>query len=191
MPEYVVVRDSRLEGVMPGVFTAWWNDLNIISTSKANPLQDVFDQVNELNEEHGKMHTMFVLCHGYAGGSENLMMSGDFGGQGLQLGTENVLHSNVSAWEEIKDTVSNIVVYACAAANTEAGNEFTTEDGEYLMGALAIHTNAVVYAADRMQWYMPGDFNFGQWEGRLLRFNPSGEPPEEVSEVPVGFNELT
>jgi len=176
---------------MPGVFTAWWNDLNIISTSGSDPLQNVFDQVNELKQEHGKMHSMFILCHGYAGSSSNLMMSGDFGGQGLQLGTENILHNNVSAWEEIEDTVSNIVVYACAAANTEAGNEFTTEDGEYLMGALAIHTNAVVYAADRIQWYTPGDFDFGQWEGRLLKFKPSGAPPTEVSGVPVGFNELT
>lgn len=191
MSEYVVVRDSRLEGAMPGVFTAWWNNLNIISTSNSAPLQNVFDQVNAFKAEHGKMHTMFVLCHGYAGASNNLMMSGDFGGQGLQLGAENVLHTNVSAWEEMKDTVTNIVIYACAAANTEAGNEFTTEDGEYLMGALAIHTNAVVYAADRIQWYTPSDFDFGQWEGRLLKFKPSGEPPVVVSHVPVGFNELT
>jgi len=191
MPEYVVVRDSRLEGQMPGVFTAWWNDLNIISTSETTPLQRVFEQINDLKEEHGKMHTLFILCHGYAGGSNNLMMSGDFGGQGLQLGKEDVLHSNVSAWAEIEDAVSNIVVYACAAANTEAGNEFTTEDGEYLMGALAIHTNANVYAADRIQWYTADDFDFGQWEGRLLKFKPSGEPPTSVSGVPVGFNELT
>lgn len=191
MTEYVVVRDSRLEGQMPNVFTAWWNDLNIISTSATTPLQSVFDQVNALKEEHGKMHTMFILCHGYAGGNRNLAMSGDFGGRGLQLGAEDVLHSNVSAWEEIKDTVSNVVIYACAAANTESGSEFTTEDGEYLMGALAIHTNAVVYAADRIQWYQPDDFDFGKWEGQLLAFEPSGVAPVNVSEVPVGFNEFT
>lgn len=52
----------------------------------------------------------------------------------------------------IRNKVQNIVVYACAAANTERNNEGTTSDGRYLMGALAIHTNASVFAADRIQW---------------------------------------
>lgn len=191
MSEYVVIRDSRLQGTMPGVFTSWWNDLNIINTSDSTPLSSAFSQIKQYKREHGELNTMFILCHGYAGSSNNLRMSGDVGGQGLQLGMEGVFHGNVSMWEDTRRTVSNIIVYACAAANTEAGSELTTEDGEYLMGALAIHTDATVYAADRIQWYTPSDFNFGQWEGRILRFSPSGASPQEVHEVPIEFSDLT
>lgn len=190
MPEYAVVRDTRLVGTMPGAFASWWNDLNMISASGTIRLQTVFNEVNRLKREHGRLHSLFILCHGFAGSSTNLRMSADVGGQGLQLGRECVLHSNVAAWEQVKNTASNIVVYACAAANTEAGNEFTAEDGRYLMGALAIHTNSVVYAADRIQWYSSSNFNFGAWEGTLLRFDPSGVTPREVSRPPVEFSEL-
>jgi hypothetical protein len=43
----------------------------------------------------------------------------DAGGMGLQLGREDVLHGNVAMWRAIAGRVSNIVVYACAAANAE------------------------------------------------------------------------
>ncbi len=43
----------------------------------------------------GNISDMFILCHGYAGANHAAQVSGDFGGMGLQLGTENVLHANV------------------------------------------------------------------------------------------------
>jgi hypothetical protein len=114
----------------------------------------------------------------------------DAGGMGLQLGREDLTHSNVSAWRAIKDTTSNIVVFSCAAANTEKGNEGTRADGRYLMGALAVHTNATVYAADRIQWYHKRHvIDFGGWEGTLLRFKPDGTcvtSPEPAPSLTLG-----
>ena len=191
MPEYVVARDERLGGTLPNALVQWWNNLNVITTNAATPLRNLFDGVTSLHGSHGRMHTMFVLCHGFAGSSNRMRMSGDFGGQGLQLGREGVLHRNVSAWEAIKNKLNNIVVYACAAANTEDGNEFTTEDGQYLMGALAIHTNTTVYAANRIQWYQPRNFDFGRWEGQLYAFPPSGGSPRPVNRAPTELRQLT
>jgi hypothetical protein len=107
---------------------------------------------------------------------------------GLQLGKENVLHTNVSSWVAIKDCVKKIVIYACASADTEPGNRGTTADGQYLLGALAIHANADVYGADRIQWYSgatSGDVHFGKWEGQLWHFPASGAPANRVTAPPV------
>jgi hypothetical protein len=110
---------------------------------------------------------------------------------GLQLGTEGLLHSNVGLWGQIKNKVSNIVIYACAAADTEPGNENTTADGKYLMGALALTTNADVYASDRIQWYLTykglhnGAHNFGTWEGTLYKFPAQTGMGTAVASVPV------
>ena len=74
--------------------------------------------------------------------------------------------------------------------------EGTTSDGLYLMGALAIHTNAVVYAADRIQWYRRynnlanGRYDFGEWEGTLRQFPPDGGPPTVVAGPPVEFADV-
>jgi hypothetical protein len=96
-----------------------------------------------------------------------------------------VLHGNVAMWTAIKSKCDNIVVYACGAGDTQSGNEGTSADGEYLMGALALHTKANVYAADKIQWYNGGGgsspINFGDWEGQVKWFPPSGEKPRAVS----------
>ena len=96
---------------------------------------------------------MFVLCHGYAGVDKRANVSADAGGMGLQLGKEGVRHSNVSMWRSIRGKVRNIVVMACAAGDTEPGNVGSTADGRYLMGALAIHAGADIFASNRIQWY--------------------------------------
>lgn len=142
MATYLALRDLRLQGGVPARA-----GLSIINTNRHTPLASVFGQIKNI----GKIHTMFVLCHGFAGSNARARVSMDAGGEGLQLGSENVLHSNVAMWTAIAGKVQNIVIYACAASNTERGNEGTTADGRYLMGALAIHTNATVFAADRIQ----------------------------------------
>jgi hypothetical protein len=114
----------------------------------------------------------------------------DAGGMGLQLGSEGVLHSNVSRWKAIAGACDSIVIYACAAANTESGNEGSTADGKYLMGALAMHAKATVYAADRIQWYDPSNMDFGDWEGNLWQFQPTGVPPTIVPCAPVELTGL-
>ena len=187
MFEYLILRDRRLHGNLP-LLAAVAITCNLDGTT---PLTNAFNRVNTaITLNRGKLNTLFILCHGYAGSNNRAQMSMDAGGMGLQLGREDVLHSNVDKWTAIKDKVSNIVVYSCAASNTEAGNEGTTADGSYLMGALAIYTNADVYAADRIQWYQQNNYNFGNWEGQLKHFPPSGAPGTIVSRPPVELSEV-
>lgn len=192
MARYFALRDRRLEGGVPSR-----TNLSIFNTSESTPLANAFASINGVAAgAGGKIHSMFVLCHGYAGENTRTGMSMDAGGMGLELGREGVFHTNVAMWSAIANKVDNIVVYSCAASDTQPGNEGTTADGRYLMGAMAIHTNANVYAADRIQWYgtfndlSNGRYEFGAWEGTLYKFPPSGNPPTIVARPPVEFTDV-
>ena len=185
--KYMAVRDRRLRGGIPA-----HAHLAIQNTDASTTLRGLFHHVIAYAGS-GKIHSLFVLCHGYAGLNPRLHVSADAGGMGLQLGREGVMHSNVAQWSHIKNKVGNIVIYACAAADTERGSENTTADGRYLMGALALHTNADVYASNRIQWYSTysglrnGAFDFNAWEGDLYRFRASTGQGSVVASVPVEF----
>jgi hypothetical protein len=191
MLNYLALRDKRLKGGVPAR-----SHLSIINTDATTPLATVFHQIKSVSQAAGTIHSIFVLCHGFAGYNERRQMSMDAGGMGLLLARENVLHANVDLWQAIKNRVLNIVVYACAAGDTQPGNRGTTADGRYLMGALALYTNATVYAADRIQWYntyngIPnGRFDFGAWEGQLWRFPSDGTTPIKVDRAPVEFADV-
>jgi hypothetical protein len=182
---YMAVRDRRLMGGVPA-----HAHLAIQNTDAKTSVKGVLHQISA-HAGAGKFHTLFILCHGYAGANLHLNVSADAGGMGLQLGKEGLLHSNVGLWGQIKNKVSNIVIYACAAADTEPGNENTKADGKYLMGALALTTNADVYASDRIQWYLTykglhnGAYNFGTWEGQLYKFPAQTGMGTAVASVPV------
>jgi hypothetical protein len=190
MARYLALRDLRLQGGVPTR-----PKLKIINTNESTPLNQVFTQIKAVSAP-GKIHSMFILCHGFAESNEAAQLSIDAGGMGLQIGRENLLHQNVDKWKAIRNKVDNIVVYACAAADTQPGNEFTEADGRYLMGALAIHTNSAVYAADKIQWYSTynelknGCYDFGAWEGQLWAFPPDGSPPTKVFGAPVDFSDV-
>jgi hypothetical protein len=82
---------------------------------------------------------------------------------------------------------------SCAAADTQPGNEGTLADGQYLMGALAIHTGANVFAATRIQWFHTykdldhGRFILNGWSGDLLRFSPTNGRATQVLEKSLTF----
>jgi hypothetical protein len=190
MSKYVVLRDRRLHGGVPAR-----SNLGIVNTDASTSLAYAFSAINVLARTD-RINTLFVLCHGYAGENARANVSVDAGGMGLQLGRESVLHSNVSMWGSIKKKVRRIVVYACAAANTEPGNEGSDSDGRYLMGALALHTDADVYAADAIQWYGThknlhnGRFDWGSWEGKLMMFPAGGSAPTRVTNPPVELSQV-
>jgi hypothetical protein len=183
--KYLALHDLRLMGGVPNR-----PHLRILNLDKSTPVSRVLSAVISA-AAHGKIDTIFVLCHGFAGTNEGGLACTDAGGGGLAFGRENVTHANVSRWTAIRNRVRNIVVYACAAADTEPENEGTDYDGKYLMGALSIHTNATVFAADRIQWYLPDPVRllFGRWEGKLWEFRPDGSvnvprsPPVSIDKV--------
>jgi len=190
MASYVALRDRRLSGGVPSR-----PRLTIINTDADTSLHSAFAQINAAARS-GKINTLFVLCHGFAGENTRGAVCMDAGGMGLLLGKENVMHGNVAMWRAIANKADNIVVYACAAGDTQRGNEGTEADGKYLMGALAIHTNASVFAADKIQWYSTfqdsphGRFVFGDWEGTVWDFPPNGSTATPVLSAPVEFADV-
>jgi len=187
----VVLHDRRLDGNPPvgrGITTLRLD----ASTALAGSLA----LIASLARLDGPQR-LFILCHGYAGINQRGQVCGDMGGMGLQLGKEGVLHSNVASWRAVRGAVTSIVVYSCGAADTQPENRGSAADGRYLMGALAIHANATVYAADRIQWYstrgarLTGTIDFGNWEGTLWRFQPDGSvAPSAGNRVPVELDEI-
>lgn len=191
MFEFFIFRDKRVDGN----FTNSAVSQILVELNGSTPLTDAFTRLNTAAKTQGrggKLSTLFILGHGR--GSGDTTTKYDFwwqGGQGVQLGQENLTAANVSSWAAIRNSVSFIVVYACGAAYT--GNTIlnpqNTNDGQALMSALARHTNAIVYAADRIQWYFPTDFNFGRWEGTVYMFQPNGvvvrdfRPPTDVIDI--------
>lgn len=110
---------------------------------------------------------------------------------GIGLGFEGVFHHNVWLWKGIEGHAKTIVVYSCMAARTSPAMRGTFGDMKYLMGGLAIHTRAHVYAADEPQAanVQTQDVDFGPWEGTLFEFPPSGAPPRPVPEAPYNLSE--
>ena len=186
MPDYAAIHDNRLEGrVAPNP------KLTVIFADGTCSLQTPFQIIKSLAGK-GKIPTLFILCHGFAGYNERAQMSGDMGGMGLQLGKEDMRHANVGRGRVSKNKVERIVIYSCGAADTQKGNEGTTADGKYLMGALALTVNCEVYAADRIQWYKVtgGNIDFGKWEGPVWLFPPDGSGALPVVGAPVELNEI-
>jgi hypothetical protein len=182
---FVVLHDNRLKGVMPPRRP----HLRVINVGEHISLHLVFGHIKATKH----IHTIFILCHGYAGEDPKGARCLDRGEGGLELGKEEVIHSNVAMWRTIVNSAENIVVYACGAGDTQPGYEGTDFDGRYLMGALAIHTNSTVFAADRVQFYLPnngGHIDFGDWEGTLWRFPPNGAAPSAVPRAPVELNDI-
>jgi len=191
MARHVILHDRRLQGSAPIGRT-----LTTIQLDKSRSLFATFPIISTLGRLDGAQR-FFILCHGYAGTNQRAGLCADMGGMGLELGREGVMHSNVARWSAIRGAVSTIVVYSCGAADTQPENVGTTADGKYLMGALALHTQATVYAADRIQWYTTGlssngPFNFGSWEGTLWKFEPSGTfGPALGNRVPLELGEVS
>lgn len=188
--KYMVVRDRRLRGGVPAR-----SHLAVQNVDASIPLRSVFNHIKHYAGD-SKIHSLFILCHGFSGVNTRLNISLDAGGMGLQLGREGLKQSNVNQWMEIKNKVKNIVIYACAAADTQPGNENTNADGRYLMGALALCTNADVYAADKIQWYdthngmRNGAFDFAIWEGDLFKFSSATGMGVTTNRVPVEFTQV-
>lgn len=170
MGKSVILHDRRLAGGAPigrGITTIRLDGSTLLSLA--------FSAIKTLVRLDG-MQNLYILCHGYAGQSERGLVCGDMGGEGLELGKEGVMHTNVARWSALRGDLENIVVHSCGAADTQPENVGTHADGKYLMGSLAIHTSATVYAGDRIQWYAgaTGTIDFGKWEGTLWKFTPSG-----------------
>jgi hypothetical protein len=179
MPSFVCLQDSRLAGLVRKS-----PSLDVVVVGSATKLSTAFGLI----KGKGEIECLFIACHGYESEEYNEASNTEVrGGFGLHIGDDDMTHSNVSQWSAIKGICKNIVVYSCGSADMAPGQKAKIGDGKYLMGALAIHTESTVYAADATQYYSltrAAYIDFGKWEGNLLRFKSDGTPPAIVSRAP-------
>lgn len=185
MLKYFILRDTRLNGYLPLVA----GTLITANVDGSTSLTTAFSRINIAARMNGKLNTLFVLCHGYQSRFAGFSFGG---GQGLQLGSEDLNAANVGNWVAIKNSVKYIVIYACGTAYTGISSPTTPtvlSDGKKLMTNLAKHTNATIFAAEQTQWYFPSNYDFGKWEGTVYMFTPAGNvypgelPVNELMEI--------
>jgi hypothetical protein len=173
----MVIHDRRLLGETP----AYYNFV-----MQVNPLTQIRHIVNTTAKrarQVGRLRRLHILCHGFEanwdlGGQMSLPSA--HGGFGLQLGLEGLNLFNYGLTSAWRGLVSEIVLFACAPAETQAGNVGTWGDGKRFCGYLALTAGAKVVAARDTQYYhhSPGHpIEFGEWEGPVYEFsdaNPEG-----------------
>jgi hypothetical protein len=151
-----------------------------------------------------------LMCHGFAmmahgdvnpdtgeklrlpaGGSK--LVCKVYGGYGLELGSEDLNLTTVSAWSAMKGRFSAdgiIIIYGCAAADTGpthtlSGGRVLTGDGPALMRALSAAAGVPVVAAIYLQnldqnWYL-GTVDRGEFVGPTYLFKPDGTQIQNVA----------
>lgn len=176
----MIIHDSRLKGKTPTRYNY------VLQISKITPLHHIIGRV----EHYGRMRKLsplHILCHGYEGdeGIEDPVnqesVPDPHGGYGLMLGRDSLDLSNVTQTSAWKGLVGEIVVFACAPADTAAKNVGTVNDGRRFMGELALWTHARVIAARDTQYYDPsGVIDFGVWEGPVYEFSPADPGGKQI-----------
>jgi hypothetical protein len=97
------------------------------------------------------------------------------GGSGIQFCKENITLSTLSKFSPLKGLLRGIDLLACGAAYITPGFEDKDGDGNLLCYRLAQITQTWVRASTATQLYygLP-QINFGEWEGTVLTYAPSG-----------------
>lgn len=168
----VLVHDTRLKGVAPQM------GKYMFEVAPGGPLSMLLAGLNLIAVREKGIGTLNILAHGFENPSTGR------GGYGVQLGDKNLSLSTVSDWAKLYDKLSRIVLYSCSVADVDpSATPGTDGDGMTLCRQLAFYTNAVVVAATQIQeyyfrwsfWNMTTELiDFGDWEGSVLQFEPSG-----------------
>ncbi|WP_424810952.1 hypothetical protein [Roseococcus sp. YIM B11640] len=172
----MVIHDRRLSGQTP----AYYNF--VMQVNDKTSIHHIVEVVARRARQVRKLDRLHILCHGYEGHSDlgsGMTIPTAHGGFGLQLGREGLNLFNYGLTSRWKGLVDEIVVFACAPAETYQGNIGTRADGRRFCGYLALTTGARVIAGQDTQYYndTSGPIDFGAWEGPVFEFsdtNPEG-----------------
>ncbi len=175
----MIIHDSRLTGGTPN----WYRF--VFQVGPRNGIRSIADTVSRRARQTTRLQKLHILCHGFEANwnlGSGMSVPTAHGGFGIQLGMEGLSLNNYRVVEPWNGLVREIVLFACAPADTGAGNSGTWGDGKRFCGYLALVTGATVIAARDTQYYQPtgvnGRIEFGAWEGPVYAFsgaNPEGE----------------
>lgn len=195
MGRTMILHDTRLEGRTP----LNYNYVFLVNGNRS--VASIISGVASHARSCGGLDMLHIFCHGYEGDlnlSERVCTGVERGGFGLHLGREGLGFHNVQQTTRWNGLIQNIVVFACAPADTAPGNEGTRGDGQRLCGELALYSGAAVIAARDTQYYnertarysggrsVGNTIDFGAWEGPVYRFDPATGYPTTIT--PGAYN---
>ena len=190
MAKRLVLLDFRLTGMVTDGIG------EIIHVGGGTDIQKAFNKVAARARAVGGLDDLLICCHGFEMVLEDFDRSLSFvsGGFGLELCNENLTLENVGVTAVLKSNpplvqaVNRIVVFSCAAAETNRAARAAGSEGRRLMGSIALITGARVVASDATQLYraIPSlaqslrsaggkndwRIDFGEWEGNVFEFSP-------------------
>ncbi|WP_421990860.1 hypothetical protein [Roseococcus sp.] len=166
----MVIHDRRLSGETPAFYNF------VMQVNIRTHIRHITEVVARRARQVRKLNRLHILCHGYENNWDlrgQMSLPAAHGGFGLQLGAEGLNLFNYGLTSAWKGLVDEIVLFACAPAETYHANAGTWGDGKRFCGYLALTSGARVIAARDTQYYNDdsGPIDFHDWEGPVYQFS--------------------
>ena len=189
----MVIHDSRLIGTTP----AYYN--YVFQVGQRTHIRNIVEVTARRARQSRRLARLHILCHGFENNwnlGAGMCTPSAHGGFGLQLGTEGLSLFNYGLTAAWNGLVDEIVLFACAPAETYAPNVGTWGDGSRFCGYLALTTGARVIAGRDTQYYhhTNGPIDFRDWEGPVFEYsgaNPDGQRVADPSRYHVQRSRAT
>jgi hypothetical protein len=186
----MVIHDRRLAGATPTFYSF------VMQVNANTSINHIVDTVARRARQRRRLARLHILCHGFEANWDlgaGMCTPTAHGGFGLQLGKQGLNLYNYGLTAAWRGLVDLIVLFACAPADTGAGNRGTWRDGKRFCGYLALTSGARVIAARDTQTYTywrdnSRPIDFENWEGPVYEFseaNPEGARVLDPSIYPV------
>jgi glutathione peroxidase-family protein len=171
MPINVIAHDTRLEGVTP-------NSTSSTITFEVDgdtPIQQFFDRVIQISDEHSGIRTLFIMAHGVHVLDVNttaILFTHDF-----------ISYLNIHLFEQFQDKLEKIVLFVCHASETDMTEH---GDGDELCRQMAVNAQVELTAAREVQIFgsqehctfglfcEETEIEFGEWEGTVVVYDRNG-----------------
>ena len=184
MAKNMILHDTRLIGNAPSSLAN-----NIFKIDGNFDTAQAFQWIGTYARSQKGLDHLLIMCHGGVKEDSEMpnqnLKSMALRERGLQIGKQNLLHSNLHVTAVLKGFVTKITVFACNIAETDSGVKNTADDGKLFCKYLAAYTDAEVIASSETQLYhrgvmsalfgVTGTIDFGQWEGPVYSFMPDGK----------------
>lgn len=176
----LIIRDVRLQGGKP-------RGTEVLEVDEDTPIDWPVLWAKTKSDKYGGDVYLRIAAHGYettvmnhvplATGLQTRVESVSYsqGGAGIQFCKENITLGTLSRFTPVRGLLKGIDLLACGAAYITPGFEGKEGDGNLLCCRLAQITQTFVRASTATQLYygLPA-IDFGEWEGTVLTYNPSG-----------------
>lgn len=184
MPVNVLVHDTRLEGRTP-VSTAATIAFEV---GDDTPISEFFERLVRIADENGGIGVLYMMAHG--------VKVLDVDTTAILFCHELISFRNVHLFQQLRDKVDRIVMFACHTAETSMTRH---GDGDELCRHIAMNAHAEVTAAREVQTYSrlerctlifcdESPIEYGEWEGPVVVYGRDGNIITEFQNPSVWYD---